>query len=107
MPINDPKPDAGEADPEVEPASEAPPEPPNREIEVKFAVEPGDLSGVHKELPQQPGKIEDYTVHFFDRQPLALFGKGLIIRLRQRPAKGDDAAFKVRGTHAFAALAFA
>lgn len=74
-------------------------------IEVKFAVEPGELSEVLKALPQQPGKVEDYTVHFFDRQPLALIGKGLIIRLRQRPAKVDDATFKVRGDDAQPALA--
>lgn len=74
------------------------------EIEVKFAVAPGDLAGVRKALPQALGKGEDYAVHFFDLQPLRLFGQGLIIRLRQRPVKGDDATLKVRGDGAVAAL---
>ena len=57
-----------------------------------------------KALPQVPGEVEDYTVHFFDQEPLMLFGKGLIIRARQRPAKVDDATLKVRGDGAVAAL---
>lgn len=87
------------------------PEPPE-DIEVKFAVEPCDLTGVLKALPQVPGKGEEFTVHFFDREPILmpdgshfpLFEKGLIIRERQRPSKVDDATFKVRGAGAVAAL---
>ncbi len=53
-----------------------------------------------KALPPEPGKGEEYTVHFFDRQPLLLFGKGLIVRMRQRSEKTGDATFKVRGDDA-------
>ena len=75
-----------------------------KEIEVKFAVAPSHTGRALAQLaPLAVGAVEDYTVHFFDLMPLALFRCGVILRARQ--AAVDDATLKVRGSGAASAFA--
>lgn len=76
-------------------------------IEVKFAVAVEDVAKAVKGLGLSDPPDEEYTVHFFDRGPVALLGKGLILRVRQGAGfkKGADSTCKIRGKAAAVAAA--
>ena len=80
-----------------------------KDKEVKFAITKEGQETVKDALPALKGEIEEYTVHFFDTDNLALAGKDLFLRVRQI-TKGladetDDATCKLRGDKAAAAYA--
>ena len=74
------------------------PSPPEK-IEVKLAFMSEDTEKAFAVLGLSDPPNEERRIHFFDTGNLALFGRGLILRVRQTVAGGDadDATLKVRG----------
>ena len=74
-------------------------------IEVKLAIVSEDTAKALSELGLSDPPKEERRIHFFDTGELALFDRGLILRVRQTVAGGDadDATLKVRGDGAAAA----
>ena len=71
-------------------------------IEVKLAFMSEDTVKGFAVLGLSDPPKEERRIHFFDTGNLALFDRGLILRVRQTVAGGDpdDATLKVRGTGA-------
>src|SRR6266536_3383634 len=76
--------------------------PPPEKIEVKLAFMSEDTAKGLAVLGLSDPPKEERSIHFFDTGNLALFDRGLIVRVRQTVAGGDpdDATLKVRGTTA-------
>jgi len=76
--------------------------PPPEKIEVKLALMSEDTAKAIAVLGLSDPPREERRIHFFDTGNLALFDRGLILRVRQTVAGGDsdDATLKVRGTAA-------
>ena len=76
--------------------------PPPERIEVKLAFMSEDTAKGLAVLGLSDPPKEERRIHFFDTGNLALFDRGLILRVRQTVAGGDpdDATLKVRGTAA-------
>jgi hypothetical protein len=68
-------------------------------IEVKLAFMSEDTAKALTALGLSDPPKEEKRIHFFDTENLALFDRGLILRVRQTVAGGDpdDATLKVRG----------
>ena len=73
--------------------------PPPEKIEVKLAFMSEDTAKAFAVLALSDPPKEERGIHFFDTGNLALFDRGLILRVRQTAAGGDpdDATLKVRG----------
>src|SRR5438046_10515277 len=71
-------------------------------IEVKLAFMSEDTAKGLAALGLSDPPKEEKRIHFFDTENLALFDRGLILRVRQTVTGGDpdDATLKVRGTGA-------
>jgi hypothetical protein len=76
--------------------------PPPEKIEVKLAFMSEDTAKAFAVLGLSDTPKEERQIHFFDTGNLALFDRGLILRVRQTVAGDDpdDATLKVRGTAA-------
>ena len=76
--------------------------PPPEKIEVKLAFMSEDTAKAFAVLGLSDPPKEERRIHFFDTGNLALFDRGLILRVRQTVGGGDpdDATLKVRGTGA-------
>ncbi len=72
---------------------------PPEKIEVKLAFMSEDTAKAFAVLGLSDPPKEEKRIHFFDTGNLALFDRGLILRVRQTVAGGDpdDATLKVRG----------
>jgi hypothetical protein len=76
--------------------------PPPEKIEVKLAFMSEDTAKGFAVLGLSDPPKEERRIHFFDTENLALFDRGLILRVRQTVAGDDpdDSTLKVRGTGA-------
>jgi hypothetical protein len=73
--------------------------PPPEKIEVKLAFRPEDTAKAVAVLKLSETPNEERRIHFFDTSNLALFDRGLILRVRQTVTgtDSDDVTLKVRG----------
>jgi hypothetical protein len=76
--------------------------PPPEKIEVKLAFMSEDTAQAFAVLGLSEPAKEERQIHFFDSGNLALFDRGLILRVRQTVTGSDpdDATLKVRGPSA-------
>ena len=76
--------------------------PPPEKIEVKLAFMSEDTAQAFAVLGLSDPPKEEKRIHFFDTAKLALFDRGLILRVRQTVVRDDpdDTTLKVRGTAA-------
>ncbi|MEQ1861604.1 MAG: hypothetical protein ABMA13_16920 [Chthoniobacteraceae bacterium] len=67
------------------------------EVELKFVVHPDDFEAAVGVASQKRGDIETRNIYFVETAKRELGGVQLILRLREKPGKKDDATVKLRG----------